>query len=228
MAITLAEIRIQARQRADMQNSNFVSDSEANNYINNSIAELHDILCEAYGSEYFVLSTEFPILAGTAEYALPADFYEVKGVDIKMEAGNNFINVKRFNFNERNRYSDLVVWDLAGLTNVRYRVVGNNLMFNPVPSTSATVRLWYVPVATRLVSDSDSLDDQNAYAEYVIVDTAIKMMQKEESDVRVLMAQKQALEKRIRDKSQNRDASEAGTISDVTAENDDYRYRHGG
>lgn len=227
MAITLAEIRVQARQRADMQNSNFVSDSEANNYINNSIAELHDILCEAYGSEYFVVSTEFAITTGTASYALPADFYEVKGVDIKMQPSQVYQNVKRFNFNERNRYTDLVVWDLAGLTNVRYRVVGNSLMFNPTPSQDATVRLWYVPVATKLVQDTDSLDDQNAYAEYVIVDCAIKMMQKEESDVRVLMAQKQALEKRIRDKSQNRDAAEAPTISDVTAENDDYRFRSG-
>lgn len=227
MSITLAEIRVQARQRADMQNSSFVSDSEANNYINSSIAELHDILCEAYGSEYFVKSLEFPIAAGTPTYALPTDFYEVKGVDIKMQPNGHFINVKRFNFNERNRYSDLVIWDLAGLTNVRYRVVGNNLMFNPNPSQDATVKLWYVPVATKLVNDSDSLDDQNAYAEYVVVDTAIKMMQKEESDVRVLMAQKQALEKRIRDKSQNRDAAEAPTISDATAENDDYYYRNG-
>lgn len=227
MSITLAEIRLQARDRADMRNSNFVQDSEANNYINNSIAELYDILCEAYGSDYYVTSTEFQTVAGTPAYPLPTDFYEVAGVDIKLDASSNFITVKRFNFNERNRYSDLTVWDLAGLTNIRYRVVGNEIRFNPTPSTASTIKLWYVPTATKLINDSDALDDLNAYSEYVIVDVAIKMMQKEESDVRVLLAQKQALEKRIRDKSQNRDSNIADTISDVTAENDDYYYRSG-
>jgi hypothetical protein len=78
MTITLAELRLQSRQRADMENSQFVSDSELTSYINNSIAELHDIMCEAYGSDYYVISAEFSIDSSTDTYALPSDFYEVK------------------------------------------------------------------------------------------------------------------------------------------------------
>jgi hypothetical protein len=226
MTISLAELKQQARQRADMVNSNFVDDVELTGYINNSIAELHDILCEAYGSDYFVLSVEDTIVSNQSDYTLPTDFYELKGVDIRVN-NDAWLTVRRFNFNERNRDSDFNVWDFAGVTNVRYRLVGNKLKFSPVPDRNATYRLWYVPVATKLVNDTDTLDDLNAYSEYVIVDAAIKMMQKEESDVMFLAAQKTALEKRIRDKSLNRDAGQAGTVSDIYAENDDYFWRRG-
>lgn len=226
MTITLAELRTQSRQRADMENSNFVSDTELNSYINNSIAELHDIMAEAYGSDYFVTTDTFSVVSGTDTYALPTDFYILKGVDLQLD-NQDFITVKPFNFNERNRYSELGVWDLAGVTNVRYRIIGNNIVFNPVPDRNVTIKLWYVPVATKLVADGDTLDDFNAFSEYVIVDAAIKMMQKEESDVSVLAAQKMALEKRIRDRAQIRDAGSPKSISDIYAEGDDFYWRYG-
>ena len=42
--ITLAEMRTAARQYADQENSQFVSDAELTRIINNSIAELYDLL----------------------------------------------------------------------------------------------------------------------------------------------------------------------------------------
>lgn len=226
MTITLAELRLQSRQRADMENSKLVSDSELASYINNSIAELHDILCEAYSSDYYVKTLSFNVVSGQDSYALPADFYILKGVDLRID-NQDFISVKPFNFNERNRYSELGVWDLAGVTNVRYRMIGNNIVFNPVPDRNVEIKLWYVPLATKLVNDTDTLDDLNAFSEYVIVDAAIKMMQKEESDVSVLLAQKQALEQRIRDRAQIRDAGSPQSISDIYAEGDDFYWRNG-
>lgn len=226
MTITLAELRLQARQRSDMEKSKLVKDSELNSYINNSIAELHDIMCEAYSSDYYVQSTEFAVSSGVNSYPLPSDFYILKGVDLKLD-NQDFITVKPFNFNERNRFSELGVWDLAGVTNVRYRIVGNNIVFNPTPDRNVTIKLWYVPVATKLVNDTDTLDDFNAFSEYVIVDVAIKMLQKEESDVTVLAAQKAELEKRIRDRAQIRDAGSPQAVSDIYAEGDDYYWRNG-
>ena len=217
MAITLLEIRTQARQRADMENSKFVSDSELNSYVNNSIAELHDLLCEANGSDYYVTSVETALADGSTTMDLPEDFYILKGVDIKI-LNDEYITIKRFNFNERNRYNELGAWDLAGVSNVRYRIVGDKVHFSPEPDRNTTVRLWYVPVATKLVADADELKDLNAFSEYVIVDAAIKMMQKEESDVSVLYAQKQALEKRIRDSAQSRDSGSPQSIQDIYAE----------
>jgi hypothetical protein len=227
MTVTLLQLKTQARQRADAENSNFVKDSELTSYINNSIAELHDILSEAYGSEYFVIpSSEISITSGEDTYALPADFYELKGVDLKIT--QDWVTIEQFNFNERNRFSEFGAWTGAGSVNVRYRLVGDNIQLTPVPDQGATMRLWYVPSATALSADADTFNDRNGYAEFVIVDTAIKMMQKEESDVTVLMAQKQALVDRIRGKAMQRDASKSASISDVYAESDNYFARRNG
>lgn len=223
MSITLLQLRTQARQRADMENSEFVSDSELNNYINASIAELHDILIQSYGSDYYVKSSTFNTAAGTASYALPSDFYKLQGVEAKV-SGNSYITLKKFNFNERNRYETAIVWNLAGIPLARYRIIGSNMQFSPTPDQIVEIKLWYTPVATKLSADGDTLDDVNQFAEYVITDAAIKMMQKEESDVTILMAQKQALLQRITYASQNRDAGEPESVQDITAEDDWYYF----
>jgi uncharacterized protein YdcH (DUF465 family) len=96
-----------------------------------------------------------------------------------------------------------------------------------MPDRNADAQVWYVPLPTVLVDDTDTLDDLNAYSEYVIVDAAIKMLLKEESDVTVLLAQKEALAKRIRDKAANRDASSSSSVTDIYAENNDWYWRNG-
>jgi hypothetical protein len=74
------------------------------------------------------------------------------------------------------------------------------------------------------VTITGELSDFNQYAEYVITDVAIKMLNKEESDVTVLAAQKMALKRRIEEAAQNRDAENAEYVADIYIENDDYFY----
>lgn len=224
MTITLADLRTQSRQRSDMENSKFVSDTELTSYINSSIAELHDIMIQSYGNDYFVIPFTFNTTIGQSTYALPDGFYKLHGVDVKLN-GQNFTTVKKFNFNERNRFNETVLWNVLGIPSIRYRIIGNNIVFSPIPDTDVEVQLWYTPVATKLVADADVLDDLNQYAEYVITDAAIKMMQKEESDVTVLAAQKTALLQRITYASQNRDAGEPESVQDVYNENEELAYR---
>lgn len=229
MSITLSQLRTGSRQRADMENSDFISDTELNGYINSEIAELHDLLIGAYDSDYNVRSVTFSTAANDGEYDLPNGtlyssapaFYKLRGVDI--QNGNKWITLKPFNFNERNRSSDLSL-GLVGGPNVRYRLLGSSLMFAPAPDGIYTVKLWYIPVATKLTADADTLDDLNQYSEYVMVGAAIKMLLKEESDVTVLMAQKMALAQRIKEMAQNRDAGQPEAVSDIYAENEDFHY----
>lgn len=224
MAITLLELRNKTRERADQENSSFVSDSELNGYINSSAAELWDLLLEAYGSNYGVTTPyQFTTVSGQNMYDLPENFYDLIGVDVKFD-DNKWQTVDKFNFNERNRYQDLGTWTVLGLPSIRYRIVGNKIMFSPTPDASTQIQIWYRPVSTILVNDSDELDDLNQYSEYIITDAAIKCMQKEESDVSILAAQKQALAQRIIDKAENRDASKPNSVTDIYAEDDDWYY----
>lgn len=222
MAATLLELRTRARNRADMTSSLFVDDSELNDYINASIAELHDILVQAYGSDYFLAESNFQTVINQETYDLPTDFYKLRGVDAKVN-GTRWLKLTRFNFNERNRFEDFGVWDLNGVATIRYRVMGSKIRFTPVPDRDVDVRLFYVPLATILSADTDTLDDFNQYSEYVILDAAIKMLAKEESDTAVFERQKAALVQRITDVANNRDAGDPSTVTDIYAEdNEEY------
>jgi hypothetical protein len=57
------------------------------------------------------------------------------------------------------------------------------------------------------VNDTDTFDDQQYWYEYVVVDAAIKALQKEESDCTYLMNQKEALRSRIEVMASDRDFS---------------------
>jgi hypothetical protein len=221
MSITLAELKIQSRDRSDMAESEFVGDSELTSYINNSIAELHDILIGAYAEEYYMESEQFSAVDSQLDYALPEDFYKLRGVDVRIN-NDAWVTVKRFNFNRRNEDANNFAWNLLGVPYLEYRLVGSNIRFNRNPSAGSEFRIWYYPRAQTLSADSDVFDDINGFAEYVIVDAAIKMMQKEESDVSVLMAQKEALKKRIQEMAQNRDANEPESVTDIYAEDVDF------
>lgn len=220
MSITLAQLKSQARDRADMANSQFVSDSELVNYINGSIAELHDLLIAAYDNDYFITEYTFSTVSGTDSYALPADFYKLRAVDSRVGA-DQWFTLQPFNFNERNSKNELLSY-LAYGNNFRYRIMGSDLVFSPVPQGVYNIKLWYIPVATKLSSDSDTLNDLNQFSEYVIVDAAIKMANKEEADVSVLAAQKAELKRRIEVMAQNRNADKSESVSDIYAENLDY------
>ena len=228
MAITLAELKQAARERADMVDSQFVTDSELVFYINSSIAELHDIMIQSYGHDYYIEESTFTTVGQQEDYDITTivpngDFYKLRGIDAQLN-GDDWFTLKPFNFNERNRFQHFGVWDYLGITNVRYRIIGDRIRFSPVPDRDIQIRLWYIPLATKLVNDTDSLDDLNQFAEYVIVDAAIKMLNKEESDVSVLMSQKQDLKRRIEEVANNRDAGDPESIQDIYIENDDFFY----
>lgn len=230
MSITLAQLKTQARQRADLEDNDFVTDSELTGYINNSLAELYDLLIAAYDGDYYIESVDFTTTSGVENYALPNGtnysaakaIYKLKGVDAKI-VGNSWFSLKPFNFNERNRNSDYS-WGLLNGPTVRYRMVGSNLRFNPAPNSAIQVRVWYVPVAPVLTADSDTFEDLNAWSEYVVIDAAIKCKIKEDLDFQALQLQKESIAKRIREMAQNRDAGKPESISDVYAENDDYYF----
>ena len=227
MSITLSQLRTESRERADMEHSTFVSDSELNSYINNSISELHDLLIQAYDGDYYIEEATFTTTASTSSYSLSSiitagDFYKLRGIDAKI-IDNSWKTLNPFNFNDRNKYQNSE--GCLGLYLLKYRLVGENLVFTPTPDADTEVKVWYVPIAQTLTLDTDSYDDLNNFSEYVIVDAAIKMLQKEESDVSILVSQKKALYNRIEQAANNRDVGQGDSVSDVRNQNANYYWK---
>lgn len=220
--VSLASLKEQARQRADMVNSKFFTESELNNYVNQSIKELYDKLINA-GEFYYMQSQTLSVIGGTDTYALPSiaggddfDFYKLLGVDLVVDAQGNAVTLRPFQFDQRNAYLFTPTWNIVGLSYLRYMVQGDSLKLVPMPSSPQQLRVWYAPAFIDLVNDADTFQGVNGWEEYVIVDVAMKMLAKEESDVSVFAAQKMAISQRIEEMKLMRDIGSPGRIGDVS------------
>lgn len=212
--LSLGQIRLMAQQRSDMVNSQFVSTSEWNLYINQAAFELYDLLVTEY-EDYFMKAPLQITTDGSQQFTLPDDFYKLLGVDLGLANNTTaWITLKKFQFIERNRYVyPQINSTFFGVFNLQYRLMGNTLFFIPTPSAGQFMRIWYIPKLVELLKDTDVLTGISGWGEYVIVDAAIRAMQKEESDVSVLMSQKMALIKRIEEAGMYRDAGQPDKIS---------------
>lgn len=88
----------------------------------------------------------------------------------------------------------------------------------PTPGTltiSSVLTANIVNNVLQMFAYTQTMDWINGYEEYIVVDSAIKMLGKEESDVTVLGARKAALLQRIESIAENRDQGSAGKTSDV-------------
>jgi hypothetical protein len=213
--VTLLEMKTQARQRSDMENSTFISDDELTSYINSSIKGLYDKLLNA-GEFYYFSSSDIPVVANTSSYTLPSDFYKLLGVDMVMDSLGNAVTLKPFQFEQRNSFLYTPTWNVVGLSYLRYMIQGNNLKFVPVPSGAATVRIYYAPSATNLSADTDTFDGINGFEEWVILNTAIKMLDKEESDSSALRQDQAMIERRLDEMKLMRDYGSPSKIGDVS------------
>jgi len=220
--ITLGELKQKARERADMVNSQFIKDAELVGLINDSITDLYDLLTDTY-EDYYIHDSTITTISNQDTYSLPSDFYKLRGVDYFITA-NEALSVKQFQFAERNVYERSIIYSggLDGDSRLRYRILGNNIRFIPLPDAGKSIKLWYVPVSSKLSADIDTFDGINGYEELVILDAAIKMLQKEESDTSSLERRYQRIWKRVMDSAANRDAGESARVSDVNRRNIGY------
>ena len=224
---TLQSLVDRVRQRADMTGSAFVSDAEVISYINVAMSEIHDVLVTKF-EDYYVSSTTYTLPAANPGN-LPDSFYKALGVDL--DVGGITYRLKPYSFQERAMYNSpgMVA---SMITNTLYNIQGSLIKFIPSPTVSGSATLYYVPEAQQFsTSESEYMaktvfDKAPAvaygYEEYVVIDAAIKCLQKEESDVQVLLVQKQQQLERIQQAAGKRDAGESSAISDVNVGTSSY------
>ena len=219
--VTLAELKKRVLERADMVNSDFIDDTEGNSelvrYIQQSYRALYNIIINAFADFYVEDPVEFTLSPGESTYTLPSDFYRLVGVDF--ETNGNWQEIKVFNFNERNRTNN--VWRRGFVRSIRYRLMGNKLRFTPTDQADGKYRYWYIKKPEVPVDDTDTIDGFNGWDEYVVVDAAMKCLDKEESDYQLLLIEREQLKNDIMSNAGTRDESGVQTVQDV---NNSYDY----
>lgn len=209
--ITLANLRTRARDRANMENSTFVSDSIFNSYINYSISELRDIITSKVGEDYFATSSSSTLTAGQESVSLPADFYKLLWVEVLVD-GTNYAKLSRFEVSEQPAAPYGLV---RPYLNLKYRLRADSLWLMPASSTGGeTIRMWYVPLPTALSADGDTLNGYNGWDEFVVLKSARKALVKEEQDVSQIDNELAVLYQRIESMAPNRDQAQPMRIQD--------------
>lgn len=169
--VTLLDLMTRVRQESDMVNSNFVTDPELVNFISGSYKDLYNLILGAYGEDYYAaIPVKFTTAGNQDKYDLPngsnsftdndgnpvtpPPFYKLLGVDYQLSPNNpqGYITLKPFPFSERNRFAIPNFASFWGFTNVRYRLLGNQIWFTPIPVSGQTIRLYYAPRPSNLIN----------------------------------------------------------------------------
>lgn len=193
-----------------MTGSSFVADAATglDAWINEAHQKLHGMLVDALGEEYVSSTSSFTTLAATSDYALPTGFYKLFGVDLEYHGIMRALT--RYERPERNAYREIRPEALP-----RYSLVGSNLRLYPIPTAGLAGTILYAPEATVLVNAGDSVTYPNGWEKYIVIDAAIQALLKEESDTRALMAERERIEKEIREAKEARDMATPKRVVDV-------------
>ncbi len=219
--VTLQQLIDRIRDRSDQGTSGFVTDAEITNYVNVYKREYEDLLVRTFGADYSATSATFSATANTENYNLSAltggTFYKLQGLDVADSSRpTGWRDVKAFNFHDRNKIVvPGTVLPIQQNGEIRYRVWGPSLTLRPVPTGTLQMKLWWTPQTIAMSSTTDSFDDVNGWSELIVLDTAIAIKDKEESDTSVLQTDRQRMVQRITEMAPNRDAGDPHTIADV-------------
>lgn len=233
--MSLLTLRRLSQDKADRVNSDFVTTSEWNSFINLALYELYDLLITNYENYNVAIPITWISNGTTFLYTLPdgittftnrltnstitaAPFYKLLGVDLGINSSSNaYVSINNFNFIDRNRFVyPNTASTIYGVFNLQYQLVGNQIMFIPTPSSGQVIGIWYIPRLPELLADTDlTTIGVSGWLQYVICRAAKYALDKEESDTTKLDQELLFMKTRIEETAMNRDAGMPARISDV-------------
>ena len=200
--VSRGTIKDKAKSRADMEESDFISDSEWNTIIYDSVCALVELVSRQNQDHY--LEEVTLTASGLDTMDLPSDLLEVRGMDEKN--GDSYQTMEPFMLAERNKYSNpLYPFMSDRKSSFRYRLQGaSKVRVVPRATSTSEFRLWYTPSPTPFASDLSSIEVFNGWDEWVVLDVAIKALGKEQSDASHLLMERKIVENRIMEAAQRR------------------------
>ena len=209
--VTVGQLKQIIRERCDQEDSDYIEDPELLRYINIEYAEYYGMITEIY-EDYNIASADITVQNNANIYNLPSNFFKMVGVDYNADT-DSVVEVGRFQFGERNKLERNFYAD-AFSTNLRYKLMGDTIVFLPDPPQGKKIRLWYVPASPTLVEDTQLIDGINGYEEMIISGVCVMIANKQEQDAAPFLGAKRSQQKRIRDEAPNRDAGQPARVTD--------------
>ncbi len=221
--VTLGELKKRVLEKADMVDSPFIDDTDGDSelvrVIQQSYRSLYNVIATTYKDYFIGDPVTFSIASGASTFTLDATFLKLAGVDRDL-GGGQWRKIRAFNFAERNNQNDRLYRNYYPV--IRYRIIGNRLMFTPAEQAAGDYRYWFTPKPIVPIDEDDTIEGYNGWDDFIVVDAAIKCLVKEESDVSVLLMERNQLRQDIIENAMIRDESEVDVIQDVNRDTDDF------
>jgi hypothetical protein len=230
-AVNRAYLRNLARLYADGRpggSDAFVVDSDAtanavsfDTLVTGAIAELYDLLVSTRGHEHFLTESTLAIVASTAAYTMPADFYQLLSARLEWSVTERE-ELEPTGVRTRTHLSNVNVWGRG--TPKAYRLRGTQAAgvrtfeLFPTPTSAVTCTIRYIPICTLLTDDVTTFDDVNNWSELVALKAAIKYRTIAEKPLGNLTALYQEASARISALADQRNANFAEQIEQIFPE----------
>jgi hypothetical protein len=220
-SFTVSELITRVRERSNTERSNFVTDDEIIRYIDQAYTKLYDLIVQKF-ENYYIDEYSFTTDGTNNFFDLPATFYKMVGLDqlqSNSPAGDNALTVRPFNFNERNRYNN-ILFAVTAAAFYRYLIQGSKIKIMPQPSAGITFKMWYVPAPAKITTTVQTIDGVSGWEEVVILTAAIQIMNKQELDSSALKREQLEAIDRVLTMATERDAALPERVTDLSVVNE--------
>lgn len=183
---TLAQLTGQVRTYTDTENAATPTDAQIEGGLNASVRALYARLADG-GADFLNASATITTAAGTASYALPAAFWQLKSV-VWRRGTRDVIPLSRFEDRERAILENRS-WSAAARYRLADVALGGTpqIELQPAPDGVYTLRIGYIPDPPTL-SAIAPMTFAPGMDTWVALDTAIFFLAAEETDVSVWLA----------------------------------------
>ena len=161
------------------------------------------------------------MIVGTAIVQLDSDFYKCKGVwasDTTVGTTSLWNPLRRFQWDEQNALRQVNTYTgMAALPLYRIYTLNGREKIALAPMMTGTYRVWYYPAPQKMLISTDRIDGRAGWDEWVVKDSAMKCLLKEESieQAAAIKAVRDEVFKRFEIHAAERDASQPERIRDV-------------
>lgn len=227
--VNLSTMVTRCRRRADMENTTFVTDAEIQEMVEASLGELIDLLIMYSGDSSWMSARTSgqDTTAGTETYTVytnnvdmvEADIYKVLGVEVQFQG--KWRRLKRWSHWQNSLLEDISGWNHENAVRYKFNwqpTMGSEaqISFEPTPQGVHSFRVIYIPYPADW-SDAGFTNflGYTGWEEYIICDVAMKMLEKEESDVTHLARRLQIQRDRLQHHAQTMSMGEGHSVRDV-------------
>lgn len=222
----LTVFRTRAAQKANIENvAEFVDQTtlggELDTYINESVKTWWDLIHRHadFPFDLQISSISATGLDATSGYSLPSDFYRMHRVEAV--SGNTHYELHPAGPHSLREFDGARLSEsLTRLNTPKYwlfseqavdAVSQNYLVITP-RSWTGTLQVYYIPTAPTLSLTSHWLDSFNGLEEWIVLDVAMKILEKEEVDTTALERRRDREEERLISAINARNGTWAGEV----------------